>query len=161
MIIRPVDARDHAAVRDLLIAAFPGPDEAQLVERLRTDGAAAIELAAREDSRIVGHILFSPLQAPMRALALAPLAVAPDRQSAGIGSALVQAGHDRAREEGWDAVFVLGDPGYYGRFGYDAALAAGFESPYAGPHFMALALGRAALPRHGAVTHAPAFAALG
>jgi len=105
--------------------------------------------------------LFSPMQAPVRALALAPLAVARDRHSQGIGSALIEAGHEIAREEGWDAIFVLGDPAYYGRFGYDLALAAGFESSYAGPHFMALSLAGALPTRQGSLAYAPAFAALG
>jgi predicted GNAT family acetyltransferase len=76
------------------------------------------------------------MQAPFRALALAPVSVAPERQKAGIGSALVRSAVERARQAGWEAVFVLGDPAYYGRFGFDAHRAAGFSTPYAGEHFM-------------------------
>lgn len=161
MNIRRAEPRDHPAIREVLLAAFPGPGEADLVESLRSDGDAAIELVGDDCGAVVGHILFSPMQAPFRALALAPLSVIPDRHRQGIGIALVEAGRGIAREQGWDAVFLLGDPEYYGRFGYDLALAAGFSSPYAGPHFMALAL-RGALPeRRGEVHYAPAFAALG
>ena len=161
MIIRAAEPRDYAAIRDILVAAFPGPDEAGLVERLRSDGDAAIERVADDAGRIVGHILFSLMKAPFRALALAPVAVAPDRHALGIGSALIAAGHELARQHGWDAIFVLGEPDYYCRFGYDVALAARFDSPYAGPYFMALPLA-CVLPTHdGQVTHAPAFAALG
>ena len=161
MNIRAVQPTDHAAIRDVLLAAFPGPDEADLVEQLRSHGAAAIELVAEDSGRIVGHILFSRVQAPMRALGLAPVAVAPDRQRGGIGSALIHAGHEVARGQGWEAIFVVGDPEYYRRFGYDAALAAGFSSPYAGPYFMALALDGVLPVTSGEVRHAPAFAALG
>ena len=160
MNIRAAGPADHAAVRAILLAAFPGPDEADLVERLRADGDSAIELVAERDGRIVGHVLFSPVEAPFRALALAPVAVAPDRQGEGIGSALIHAGHEAARRQGWDAIFVVGEPEYYRRFGYGAALAAGFASPYAGSYFMVLAL-RGPLPAgKGEVRHAAAFSAL-
>ena len=68
---------------------------------------------------------------------------------------------DAARRDGWRLVFVLGDPGYYGRFGFSAAAAAPFESPYAGPYLMALALGEGPLPGFGRFDYAPAFGALG
>lgn len=160
MTIRPAEARDHPAIREVLLAAFPGPGEADLVESLRREGDTAIELVAERDGAVVGHILFSPMKAPFRALALGPLAVAPDRHRQGIGSALVKAGHAIARGQGWDAIFLLGDPAYYHRFGYDLALAAGFSSPYAGPHFMALALDGALPATTGAVHYARAFADL-
>lgn len=56
---------------------------------------------------------------------LAPLAVLPGRQGWGIGSALVRAALARAKEVGWAAAFVLGDPAYYGRFGFAADAARG------------------------------------
>ncbi len=161
MNIRPAEPRDQAAIRELLLSAFPGPDEADLVERLRAEGDAAIELVAEDDGDIVGHILFSPMEAPFTALALAPVAVAPDRQREGVGSALIEAGHEAARQKGTDGIFVLGDPVYYQRFGYDLSLAAGFDSPYAGAHFMALALAGALPAREGTLAYARAFAALG
>ena len=89
--------------------------------------------------RTVGHVLLSRMTAPVRALALAPLAVATDWQRRGIGTALVEAALERARAAGSQAVFVLGDPAYYRRFGFRADLAAGFASPYAGPHLMVVA----------------------
>lgn len=91
---------------------------------------------------------------------LAPLAVAPERQRQGIGAALVAAALAAAAGGGWRAVFVLGDPAYYRRFGFDAALAAGFDSPYAGPHLMARPLGGPLPARGGPIRHAPAFAAI-
>ncbi len=58
-------------------------------------------------------------------------------------------------------MFVLGDPAYYGRFGFDAGAAHGYAGPYAGEHFMAAPLGPAPLPGAGAVIHPEPFAALG
>ena len=161
MTIRDEARADYSAVEALAERAFGGPGEARLVARLREDGDAAISLVGDEDGRIVGHVLFSPLRAPMRALALAPVAVAPERQRQGLGSALVREGLARARSEGWRAVFVLGEPAYYGRFGFSAALARGFESVYAGPYLQAIALGERLPVMHGRIDHAPAFAALG
>lgn len=159
--MRPCLAEDHEAVGRLVEAAFGGTDEALLVDRLRRDGDAAIELVAEAGGQVVGHALFSPMGAPFRALALAPLAVAPARQRRGIGDSLVREGLRLARSGGWDGVFVLGDPRYYGRFGFEAALAEGFACTYAGPHLMARSLG-AELPAHsGTLTYAGAFAALG
>lgn len=146
------------AIRLLLLEAFPTSLEADLVDRLRGDRDIEIGIVAREADAAIGYAAFSPLMAPMRALGLAPLAIAPHRQGRGIGGAVVRAGLARARASGWQAVFVLGDPAYYARFGFDAAAASGFASPYAGPHFMALSLNASALPvRTGRVDYAAAF----
>ena len=161
MNIRAAEDRDGAAIRRVLTAAFGGDAEAHLVERLRASRHVEIELIAEEGGEIIGHILFSRLEAPRSALALAPVAVAPGRQRQGIGGALIQAGHAIARERGWEAVFVLGDPSYYGRFGYSAEAAAAFDSTYSGPHFMLLALAERTSVTPGPVRYAPAFAELG
>jgi putative acetyltransferase len=142
-------------------AAFGRSAEAELVERLRADDDVETALVAEEEGRIVGHILFARMAAPFRALGLAPVSVMPDRQGCGIGSALIRAGLARAREERWQAVFVLGDPAYYGRFGFTAAAAAPFRCAYSGPHFMALTLGEPLSSGEGEVSYAPAFASLG
>ena len=159
-LIRPERPGDEDGIRNVLADAFGRPGEAELVDRLRAEGDAAISLVAEEEGEVVGHILFSPVAAPFRALGLGPLAVAPARQQSGIGAALVRAGLERVRAGGWEAVFVLGDPAYYGRFGFSASAAAGFDCVHAGPHLMALALD-GELPASGAVAYAPAFAALG
>jgi len=157
---RPAEPNDHRAIRELLLAAFGTSEEANLVERLRAHGDAAIEFVVETDGAIAGHILLSPMQAPFRALALAPIAVVPVRQNAGIGGALIRAGLEQARIAGWQAVFVVGEPDYYTRFGFDIALAAPFTSPYAGPYFMALPLNDPLPAASGEVGHAPAFSAL-
>lgn len=165
--ITDVVTDDHAGVRELLVAAFGAPGEAGLVEALRADGDVAFELVAAEDAGPpIGHILFSKLKAPFPALALAPVAVTPDRQGRGIGSALIRAGLARAAREGWQGIFVLGEPDYYTRFGFSAGLAEKFTSPYAGPAFMACFPGPTpqalAMPPalEGDISYAPAFSAL-
>jgi len=99
------------------------------------------------------------MDAPFPALALAPVSVIPARQRGGIGSLLIKEAVNRARTKGWAAIFVLGDPNYYERFGFNRDEAMGFTSPYAGHHFMVLKLSPS-LPSTGDLRHAPAFAAL-
>jgi putative acetyltransferase len=147
-------------VHALVEVAFGRRAEAGLVDRLREDGSVVLSLVALDDNVIVGYILLTRMEAPFTALGLAPLAVRPDRQRAGIGSRLVSAALDRVRAAGWQAVFVFGDPGYYGRFGFDAALARGFSSPYAGPHLMVLALTGQLPVSAGAIAYARPFASL-
>lgn len=153
--------RERAAIRDLLLACFPGPEEAGLVARLEAERDAVLSLVARAGRVVIGHVLFSRLAASFPALALAPLAVAAAHRRQGIGAALVHEGLARAAAAGWRAVFVLGEPAYYGRFGFDPALARGFASPYAGPHLMAVALGGPLPATSGRIEHAPAFGTLG
>ena len=155
--LRREQAGDEAAIAEILTRAFGQDDEARLTARLRSDGDAIVSLVAEEDGTIVGHVLLSIMSAPFRALGLAPLSVAPERQGKGIGAALVRAALDAARSAGWEAVFVLGEPGYYRRFGFSAALASGFESPYAGPGLMAVALTGKLPAASGSIGHAPAF----
>lgn len=160
MIIREETAADAEAAADVICAAFGRTDEARLVETLRQDGDAEIALVAVDDGQIAGHVMFSRMTAPFPALALGPVSVLPRKQVLGIGGALIGAGLDRARAGGWRGVFVLGDPAYYRRFGFDTALAAGFASPYAGSHFMALALAGPLPVLKGQVDYADAFSDL-
>ena len=136
--IRSETADDHDAIREIHRLAFGRPAEAKLVDDLRQSGDGIISLVAERDSRIVGHVLFSLLKAPMRALGLAPVAVHPSFQKQGIGSALIREGLDHAKEDGWMCIFVHGDPGYYGRFGFRVESAKSYSSLYSGRHFMAL-----------------------
>jgi putative acetyltransferase len=159
--IRAETLSDTAAIRAVEEAAFARSSEADLVDALRAAGEAILSLVAVECEHVVGHVVFSRMDAPFRALGLGPVAVRPDRQRQGIGGRLIREGLLRARDGNWQAVFVLGEPAYYRRFGFDPALAARFRSPYAGPYLMALPLGAPDLPaRSGRVDYAPAFAAL-
>ncbi len=95
----------------------------------------------------------------IRALCLGPVSAARSMRGKGVGSMLITEGLRRAEEENWQGVFVLGNPEYYGRFGFNREFAVGFENPYAGPYFLALALGANLLPvLDGVVSYPPAFA---
>lgn len=157
--ITPETSADTRALYLLTRTAFDRLREAELVEALRREGALALSLTARLGRAYLGHAAFSPLAAPFPAWALGPLAVRACCRRQGIGEALVRAGIEIARERGIKALFVLGDPAYYRRFGFSAAAARGFQSPYAGPHFQILPLADFPLPL-GPVTHAAPFAAL-
>lgn len=160
MIIRPEIPHDRDAIRHLHEAAFETPAEAGLVDRLRADGDAVIGLVALADGQIAGHVMFSRMKAPFPALGLAPVSVDSRLRRQGIAARLIQTGLDIARDQSWRGVFVLGDPDYYGRFGFRPETAAGFDSPYAGPWFMAMTLGGGAPVNGGRADYAPAFAAL-
>ena len=158
MNIRDEDPHDWLAVYQAVSSAFGRSAEADLVDRLRKAGDSVLSLVAEECGQIAGHVLLSRMEAPFPALALAPVSVIPARQRSGIGSALIKAAIDRARNESWGAIFVLGDRAYYERFGFDRNAAAGFTSPYAGEHFMMLKLSPGLMAATGALRHAPAFA---
>lgn len=161
MRIAPETPERRNAIRAMLLAAFPTSLEADLVDRLRQDGDIAIGLAALEEDTVIGYVAFARLDAPLKAVGLAPVAVVPSRQRGGVGSALIRAGLEQARHAGWQAVFVLGDPAYYRRFGFETDAAAGFSSPYAGPYFMATSLtGEGLRPGSGRIAYPPAFDAL-
>jgi putative acetyltransferase len=162
MILRLEKSPDFAAIRTVEKAAFPGPAEAQLVDDLRNAGDSVLSLVAIENATVIGHAMLSKLKAPFPALALGPVAVLPGRQRMGVGTQLIRSGIAHSKAAGWGAVFVLGNPAYYGRFGFNAGDASGFTSPYAGLHFMVLALARGGLPMlRGRVEYAAAFAKLG
>jgi putative acetyltransferase len=161
MIIRPETLCDRAAIRIVQESAFLQSAEAQLVDDLRDAGDSVFSLVAVEDRAIVGHAMFSKLQAPFPALALGPVAVLPEHQRRGVGTQLIREGIARSEAAGWAGIFVLGDPSFYRQFGFDVGKASGFTSPYAGPHLMVLPLGRSDLPTlTGSIQHAPAFARL-
>lgn len=159
MVIRPACAEDHRAIHAVVEAAFGQPDEADLVDALRADGDALVELVAEEDGALVGHILFSPLvtDTGARFAALAPLSVLPDRQKDGLGTWLMQTGHELLRATGVEAVMVLGHPAYYPRVGYSAEAAKTVTAPFSGPSFMALALKPGALDASVTISYAKAF----
>ena len=134
---------DDDAIRRLNDAAFGGTAESTWIADLRTAGLAVIELVALAHDDIAGHILLSTLSVrsdgrAVDALALAPMAVRPDCQRAGIGTALVRAGLDAARRGKWCAVIVLGHPSYYPRFGFSAERTRHLKAPFRGDAFMAL-----------------------
>lgn len=160
MIIRAATPIDFPAIDRLVARAFSQPDEARLVDALRRGGDAVFDLVATSEASVIGHVMLSRMNAPFPALGLAPVAVVEERRNRGVATALVLRGLEDAERAGWRATFVLGDPAFYSRFGFDAESARGFSSPYAGPHFMVKALGGDLPTTIGAVDYPPSFAAL-
>jgi putative acetyltransferase len=154
--VRDETTRDHDAVRKVHLLAFSEDSPGRLADDLRRSGETVFSLVAEQAAQIVGHVLFSRIEAPMRALTLAPVGIRPNVQKVGIGSALIRKGLERARQEQLEAVFVLGSPAYYERFGFAAASARSYNSPYRGPAFMALLFGEA-VPRTGQLVFPAAF----
>ncbi len=158
--LRGEEARDQSQVRDLLEASFPGTGEALLVNRLRSDGDIVLSLVAEDGGVVVGYVAFSRLTVeggfePFSAVALAPLAVYPEYQQQGIATQLIRESHACLAALGETLSVVLGEPGYYGRFGYHHKRAGRFECEYQSPFLMALSFGSA--PSEGRLVYPAAF----
>jgi putative acetyltransferase len=116
-----------------------------LIEALRRERAVLAAFVAEVDRQVVGHVLFSRVlieasSGSLAAVALAPLAVAPAFQRQGIGDRLVRFGLESLTTRGERAVLVLGEPGYYLRFGFSLQMARGLETPFPPDAFMAMEL---------------------
>jgi putative acetyltransferase len=166
ILVRPESTADHEAIRHVNRLAFGQDDETRLVDALRDGGYVRVSLVAERAGRIVGHILFSDLPiitgaGTVPALALAPMAVLPQFQNQGIGSALVQKGLEACRQKGHRIVVVLGHTDFYPRFGFSPKLASHLESPFSGSDsFMAVDLVPGALDdMAGQVQYPPPFGA--
>ena len=140
---------DLPEVLRVVTSAFGREDEARLVERLRASDVwvPGLTLAARPSGEprgpIVGFAALSRITVGGQpALALAPVAVAPEWQGKGAGSALVRTGIARAARRHERLIVVLGDPAYYGPFGFTPAIPLRIHGPYddAGLAFQALVL---------------------
>lgn len=167
IIIRAEEPPDRAGISSLHRQAFRGGIEADIVEALRAVGAVALSLVAAEDGSILGHLLFSPgrLESGDQVydcLVLGPLAVLHEKQRHGIGATLVRAGLDELGHRSCPAVFVLGHPEYYPRFGFAPAEIYGIrpEINAPAPAFMALELQKGwLLGRPGVLRFRPEFLA--
>jgi putative acetyltransferase len=137
MSLRSEQVRDHAAVSVVHRRGFGGEHGdtvARLVDALRRDDPSALSLVAEEAGEVVGHVMVSRawIDAPRRLVdvrTLSPLAVTPEWQRRGIGSALVRAALRHLDESGVPLVFLEGDPRYYSRLGFVAAGELGFGKP--------------------------------
>jgi len=164
-LVRLARPEDRDSIGQVERSAFPTADEARLVHALVAAGAATLSMVAELDGQLVGHALCSRMRVEadgleIRAVGLAPVAVLPDCQGQGIGSALIGEALALSHAAGEEMVFVLGDPAYYRRFGFSMEAASPFASPYAGDYFMALDFAGDAEPRIGRADYAPAFTAL-
>jgi putative acetyltransferase len=161
IVFRPGEPEDLPAIEAVQRRAFEQEDEAVLVSRLLEGPDETISLVAELDGRIVGHVLLTELRGPKRSLALAPLAVDPDWRDFLIGTELTRHAITTAREKGWLSVFVVGDPVYYGRFGFKSQLADHVKSPWQGPNLMALELVDGSLSSYrGKLRYPDAFASV-
>jgi putative acetyltransferase len=124
--VRHETASDREAIYRVERDAFGRDEEATLVDALRDAGNLLLSLVAEEDNIIVGHIAFSPMTiksdtATHDAVCLGPVAVATAHQKKGIGGALIRAATEELRQRGVSAIFLLGHPTYYPRFGFRPA----------------------------------------
>ena len=164
MEIRDERAGDEDAIRRVHREAFGGDVEARLVDLLRGRGKAVVSLVAVNAARVIGHVMFSPVTideaSDCRALGLAPVGVLPDCQRSGIGSSLIREGLDRCVRAGYDLVVLVGDPAYYGRFGFQHAKPKGLDNEYGlNDEFMVLELRKGSLEGvSGLVRYAREFA---
>lgn len=124
--IRTESPDDHEAIRQLVTAAFGSAVEADLVDRIRasTEYVAEWALVAEDDGGIAGHVMVSHAilrnaDGEREISMLSPLAVLPDRQHSGIGSALVRAVLSAADDRGEPLVVLEGSPVFYGRLGFE------------------------------------------
>ena len=163
--IYPETQADLVAIYQVNRLAFERENEAQLVDKIRDNEAVILSLVAELDGQIVGHILFSPVTITAadfqwQAVGLGPLAVLPEFQNQGIGSALIHAGLDELKKIGHVVVIVLGYPDYYPRFGFKPSRPFGIQWEIDVPDevFMVAGLNPGALNgRQGIVRYHPAF----
>lgn len=164
--IRPEAPADRSAIHQVNELAFGSRAEADLVDALRAEARPFLSLVAVQDDKVVGHICFTPVTIESdgvvsTAMGLAPMAVLPDLQNQGIGSALVRQGLEECRRLGEEVIVVLGHPDFYPRFGFVPAAPLGIRSEYPVPDevFQIAELRPGALEgRRGLVRYHPAFA---
>jgi putative acetyltransferase len=136
-LIRPEEPADYPRVYAVNASAFETPAEAKLVEVLRREAHPYISIVAEKNGEITGHILFSPVilsgHTDLKIMGLGPVAVVPDKQGNGIGSALIKAGLETCRDLGYGAVVVLGHKDYYPRFGFTPSVGYGIGCEYDAP----------------------------
>lgn len=149
VLILPENESYQAKISQVVSAGFGRNNEAELIEKIRQSPyfIPELSLVAVEEGQVLGHILFSLIEIDrgekkIPALALAPLAVAPEYQRQGIGSRLVETGLLKCEELGYLIVVVLGEPLFYQRFGFKPTNLWGIKAPFPVPEeaFMALEL---------------------
>ena len=166
MPIRPEQLLDHPAIHSVHTASFPTSVEARLVDALRAAGHLTLSLVAFERDEVIGHVAFSPITLATSptvsntAIGLAPVAVLPAFRKRGIAAALIREGLELCKQRGHDFCVVLGDPSYYGRFGFRPARDWALRDEYGGGDaFQALELQHDSIPTGGGlVRYAPEFA---
>ena len=127
--IRTEQVSDHSEIRSLTELAFrtmeySDGDEQDVIDRLREADALTPSLVLVENGRVVGHIAFSPAVAGDGSepwFALGPVSVLPSHQGRGLGSQLIERGLSEIQTAGALGCILLGNPAFYGRFGFEVA----------------------------------------
>ena len=126
IIIRPEAVSDYDAIAEITIAAFANEPhsvhtEQFIIRALRKANALTLSLVAELDGRVVGHIAFSPAtisDGSQNWYGIGPLSVTPELQRQGIGGSLLLEGMRQLKARGAEGCVLVGDPGYYVRFGF-------------------------------------------
>lgn len=126
IVIRNEDESDIQAISEITRAAFENhpyshQTEEFIVKALRDANALTISLVAVADNKVVGHIAFSPVTISDGSLGwygLGPISVLPELQKQGIGKSLISEGLSSLKSLGAKGCILVGDPGYYERFGF-------------------------------------------
>ncbi|HAS61884.1 MAG TPA: GNAT family N-acetyltransferase [Vibrio sp.] len=125
MLIRTEAPADILVIDRLLKSTFETEAEANLVMSLRENGKLTLSLVAcNDEGEVVGHAMFSPVMLEGEDLnwqGLAPVCVREDYRKQGIAAAMIGDALESLNDFGYPACVVLGDPAYYGRFGFEAA----------------------------------------
>jgi putative acetyltransferase len=166
--IRQEQFEDRNAIYELNTLAFQQENESKLIDAIRASEffIPELSLVAVKEKEVIGHILFSMISIETRngavpTLGLAPMAVKPEYQNQGIGSALVREGLKRCEQLGFEHVVVLGHPHFYPKFGFQPAILKGIKPPFQVPDeaFMVLEIKKGSLKDiNGTVKYPPAFA---
>jgi putative acetyltransferase len=139
--IRKERPADIPAIRDLNKRAFDRDKEANIVDALRSNGAAVLSLVATFENRLVGHIIYSPAEVGgVAGLGLGPMAVLPEHQRQGVGSELIESGNRQLKDAGCPLIVVVGHADYYPRFGFKPARPLGITCKWAVPDDVFLVL---------------------
>ena len=145
--IREERPDDIAAIREVNRRAFGQDQEGNIVDALRTNGAALLSLVATVNGQVAGHIMYSLLTVAENAdgVALGPMAVVPEYQRQGIGTKLIEVGNRKIKDAGYPFIIVVGHADYYPRFGFRPASEYGIKCEWNVPDevFMLLVLNEA------------------
>jgi putative acetyltransferase len=126
--IRPESIDDHVAIHKLTEMAFrdavhSSHTEHHIVDALRERGELSMSLVAEDAGLLVGHVALSPVSVQDGSqgwFGLGPISVLPQQQGRGVGTALMRAAIEALRRKGARGCVLLGEPAYYGRFGFRA-----------------------------------------
>ena len=134
--IRKETDKDIQDIRKLNDLVFSGSVEGAIVDAIRNQSPESLSLVAVKNEEIIGHIFFSPVEIAgldgIQAMGLGPMAVLPEYQKQGIGTALINEGIKQLQQLGCAIVVVLGHAEYYPKFGFSPASGHGLQCQWDG-----------------------------